>query len=55
MGSAITTAQEKSVIDRCLNNVFRNFFANGWKGPMPTLMDFYKELLWQKEPEAKVR
>ncbi len=53
MGSAITTAQEKSVIDRCLNNVFRNFFANGWKGPMPTLMDFYKELLWQKEPEAK--
>ena len=53
MGEGVITAQEKSVIDRCLSNIFRSFFANGWAGPMPTLKDFYKELLWQKEPEAK--
>ena len=53
MGEGVITAQEKSIIDRCLSNIFRSFFANGWTGPMPTLKDFYKELLWQKEPEAK--
>ena len=45
-------SNEKSIIDRCTSNVYRNFVKDGFKGKVPTLKDFREELLKQPEPEA---
>ncbi len=53
IGGASMGAKQKSLIDRCTANVYRNFQLNDYKGDPPTLQDFRKELLEQEEPEAK--
>jgi type IV secretory pathway VirB4 component len=53
VGSGRLSAKEKSLIDRCTANVFRNYVNNGFIGNPPTLQDFHAELLIQHEPEAK--
>ena len=52
-GSGLT-ANEKTVLDRCVNLVYQDFLANdGDKKYLPTLVDFYNILLAQPEKEAK--
>ena len=44
---------EKTVIDRCVLNVYRPYLAAPDPERMPILQDLYDELLKQPEPEAK--
>lgn len=53
IGSRSLGAQEKSLIDRCAKNVYRNYRRRGYKGKVPTLKDFRADLLKQSEPEAQ--
>jgi len=53
VGTGRLNAKEKSLIDRCTANVYRDYIANDFKGTPPTLKDFRQELLKQDEPEAK--
>ena len=46
-------AKQKSIIDRCTANVYREYKKNGYRGSVPTLQDFRAELLRQNEPEAQ--
>ena len=47
------TSGEKSIIDRCVKQLYRQFTASdGDKDMLPTLVDFYDLLLKQEEQEA---
>jgi type IV secretory pathway VirB4 component len=46
-------AKQKSLIDRCTANVYKEYMQKGFTGKVPTLKDFRAELLRQSEPEAK--
>lgn len=47
------SANEKTVIDRCVNYVYQDFIkSNGNKEYLPNLEDFYNVLLAQQEKEA---
>ena len=52
MGAALN-AKQKSVIDRCTKNVYRNYISNNYQGEKITLRTFREELLRQNEVEAK--
>jgi len=45
--------KEKSIIDRCLLKIYRDFFVDWNPEKMPILGDLYNELMEQPEPEAK--
>lgn len=51
IGSDRVGAKEKSIIDRCVANVYRRYVKN-FQGPEPTLNDLYDDLMRQKEPAA---
>ena len=53
MGDRLLSAKEKSIIDRCTANVYRDYIREGYRGSVPSLQDFYAELLRQSEPEAR--
>jgi type IV secretory pathway VirB4 component len=53
VGSGRLSAKEKSLIDRCTANVYRDHVNGGFKGDPPTLQDFHAELMKQNEPEAQ--
>ena len=53
VGDEYLGAKEKSIIDRCTYNVYREYQKNGYSGKVPTLIDFREELLKQLEPEAQ--
>ena len=44
---------EKTVIDRCIHQIYHRYFDNPGPENMPLLEDLYNELLKQDEPEAK--
>lgn len=44
---------QQSIIDRCTENVYREYKMNGYRGDPPTLVDFRDELLRQPEEEAR--
>ena len=44
---------EKTVIDRCVRSIYRDFLVEPSLEKMPILEDLYNELLEQPEPEAK--
>ena len=47
------TSNEKSIIDRCVKQLYREFMASGGeKDMLPTLLDFYNLLIKQEEQEA---
>ena len=45
--------QQKSIIDRCAAQCYREYIRRGYTGAVPTLQDFHAELLRQPEPEAR--
>ena len=53
MGSGKLSAKEKSIIDRCAAQCYREYIRGGYRGTTPTLQDFHAELLRQPEPEAR--
>ena len=52
IGSGKLSAKEKSIIDRCTAQVYRDYIKSGYQGQVPTLQDFHAELMRQPEPEA---
>ena len=44
---------EKTVIDRCVHKIYRNYFNDPRPENMPILEDLYNELLLQEEKEAR--
>jgi hypothetical protein len=44
---------EKTVIDRCIRQIYQKYFENPGTENMPILGDLYQALLAQEEPEAK--
>lgn len=53
IGGQSLGAKQKSLIDRCTANVYKEYIQSGYTGRTPTLQDFREELLRQTEPEAK--
>ena len=53
IGAGKLSAKEKSVIDRCTAQVYRDYIRGGYQGQAPTLQDFHAELLRQPEKEAQ--
>ena len=53
VGAGGVSAMEKSILDRCAYDVYRDYMANGYQGKVPTLKDLYHALLQQPEPEAR--
>ena len=53
VGSGKLSAKEKSIIDRCTAQCYREYIRGGYQGNVPTLQDFYAELLRQPEAEAR--
>jgi len=49
IGSGRLEAKQKSIIDRCVASVYREYQKNDYRGKVPTLQDFHKELLKQDE------
>ena len=45
VGAGKLSAKEKSIIDRCTAQVYREFIRNGYLGVVPTLQDFHAALL----------
>lgn len=52
MGKDGIDAMQKSIVDRCLTAVYKNFIKRGYTGKVPTLVDLCNELRKQEEPEA---
>ena len=52
IGAGKLSAKEKSIIDRCTAQVYRDYIRGGYQGQTPTLQDFHAELLRQPEKEA---
>ena len=53
VGAGKLSAKEKSIIDRCAAQCYREYIRRGYTGAVPTLQDFHAELLRQPEPEAR--
>ena len=53
IGGQSLGAKQKSLIDRCTANVYKDYIQSGYTGKTPTLQDFREDLLRQTEPEAK--
>ena len=52
IGAGNVSAKEKSILDRCTYDIYRDYMARGYTGQPPTLLDLYHSLLKQPEPEA---
>ena len=52
MGASEIGAKEKSIIDRCTANIYREYIKD-YKGEPPTLKDLHRDLMMQKEPTAQ--
>ncbi len=53
VGAGNLSAKEKSILDRCTADVYREYIRGGYRGKVPTLKDLYRELMAQPEEEAR--
>ena len=53
VGAGNLSAKEKSILDRCTADVYREYIRGGYRGQIPTLKDLYRELMAQPEEEAR--
>ena len=53
VGAGNLSAKEKSILDRCTADVYRDYMRGGYKGQAPTLKDLYRQLMLQPEEEAR--
>ena len=53
-GTGQLEAVDKSIIDRCLTNIYAEYLSSNYTIQPPTLSDLYAELKKQKEKQAKV-
>lgn len=53
VGAGNLSAKEKSILDRCTADVYRDYIRGGYQGRVPTLKDLYRALMLQPEEEAR--
>lgn len=53
VGAGNLSAREKSILDRCTADVYRDYIQSGCQGETPTLKDLYRQLMIQPEDEAR--
>ena len=53
VGTGRLGAREKSIIDRCMTNVYRQYLKSNYTMKPPTLKDLYEELKKQPERQSK--
>lgn len=53
VGAGNLSAKEKSILDRCTADVYRDYIRSGYTGEIPTLKDLYRQLMLQPEEEAR--
>ena len=53
VGAGNLSAKEKSILDRCTADVYRDYMRGGYQGQVPTLKDLYRQLMLQPEEEAR--
>lgn len=53
VGAGNLSAKEKSILDRCTADVYREYIWSGFRGKVPTLKELYRELMAQPEEEAR--
>lgn len=53
VGAGNLSAKEKSILDRCTADVYRDYIRSGYTRQVPTLKDLYRELMLQPEDEAR--
>ena len=49
----VLSPRQKSILDRCVANVYREYLRSDYTAQPPTLHDLHAELLRQPEPESK--
>ena len=45
VGAGNLSAKEKSILDRCTADVYRDYMRGGYQGQVPTLKDLYRQLM----------
>ena len=53
VGAGNLSAKEKSILDRCTADVYRDYIRSGYREEAPTLKDLYRALMLQPEEEAR--
>ena len=53
VGAGNLSAKEKSILDRCTADVYRDYMRGGYRGEVPTLKDLYRQLMLQPEEESR--
>lgn len=53
IGAGNLGAKDKSIIDRCTADTYRDYIRSGYTKEVPTLKDLYRQLMLQEEPEAR--
>ncbi|MDD3279911.1 MAG: TraE family protein, partial [Lachnospiraceae bacterium] len=53
VGAGNLSAKEKSILDRCTADVYRDYINSGYQGKPPTLKELYRQLMLQPEEEAR--
>lgn len=53
VGAGNLSAKEKSILDRCTADVYRDYMRGGYQGEVPTLKDLYRQLMLQPEEESR--
>ena len=53
LGNGKLTAIDRSIIDRCLTSIYKDYLESNYTIQPPTLVDLYNELKLQEEPQAK--
>lgn len=53
VGAGNLDAKERSILDRCTADVYRDYIRSGYAGEVPTLKDLYRQLMLQPEEEAR--
>ena len=51
VGAGNLGAKDKSIIDRCTADTYRDYICSGYTKEVPTLKDLYRQLMLQEEPE----
>lgn len=53
VGAGNLGAKDKSIIDRCTADTYRDYICSGYTKEVPTLKDLYRQLMLQEEPESR--
>lgn len=53
VGAGNLSAKEKSILDRCTADVYRDYMRSGYQGEVPTLKDLYRQLMYSRRKKQE--